>query len=93
MFRFLFWSDTGKTPKIERSSLSGEQRTRIVKTGLLRPISMTVDYQDQRIFWVDASRDSVESSDYNGNGRKKVMGLPNTDFVSILIYKVSPLRI
>ena len=50
-FSYLFWTDSGRAPKIERSSLSGEDRVVLASTGTYQPNGITVDYGAQR--WAD----------------------------------------
>ena len=66
----MFWTDWGSNAKIERASLSGNQRNAIVTTNLHWPNGIELDKGNKRIFWVDAGNDRVESVDYNGNNRK-----------------------
>ncbi|WAR22307.1 LRP4-like protein [Mya arenaria] len=67
---YLFWSDAGSTPKIERSTLTGSDRKVIVSTGILYPTAIDVDIANSKIFWTDASRDTVEMASFTGSGRK-----------------------
>ena len=69
---FMFWTDWGVNPKIERASLTGSQRRAIVTANLHWPNGIDLDKGNRRIFWVDATymHDKVESVDYNGNNRK-----------------------
>ncbi|CAH3164729.1 unnamed protein product [Pocillopora meandrina] len=67
---FMFWTDWGINPKIERATPSGKQRSAIVTTNLYHPNGLDLDKGNQRIFWVDAALDRVESIDYNGGNRK-----------------------
>ena len=66
----MFWTDWGLYPKIEKATLSGNQRTSIVTTNLYHPNGLDLDKGNRRIFWVDAGLDRVESIDYNGGNRK-----------------------
>ena len=71
----MIWTDVGTYPKIEKASLSGNQRVTIVTTYLYQPNGIELDIGNKLIFWVDAGYDSVESVDYNGNNRKKLFQL------------------
>ena len=66
----MIWTDWGANPKIERSSMSGNNRLAIVTTDLFWPNGIDLDEGNKRIFWVDAGTDKVESVDYNGKDRK-----------------------
>ena len=54
-FRYLFWSDWGKSPKIERAEMDGSNRVAIVTENLVWPNGLTVDEDTNRIIWADAS--------------------------------------
>ena len=54
IYRYLFWSDWGKTAKIERSELDGSNRVTIVKDNLVWPNGLTVDEETNRVVWADA---------------------------------------
>lgn len=71
--RFMFWTDWGSSPKIERSSLSGSRRIAIVTSNIQWPNGIDLDKGNKRIYWVDARLDKVESVDYNGNNRKVIL--------------------
>lgn len=66
----MIWTDWGSSPKIEKASLSGNQRLAIVTTEVYWPNGIDLDKGNKRIFWVDAGYDRVESVDYSGNNRK-----------------------
>ena len=71
----MFWTAWGDNPKIERANLGGGQRLAIITTNLYYPNGLDLDKGNQRIFWVDAALDRVESIDYNGGNRKLIFQL------------------
>jgi sugar lactone lactonase YvrE len=50
----LFWSDVGVYPSIRRSTLTGRQITYLITTNIRWPNGLTVDFDDDRIYWADA---------------------------------------
>ncbi|XP_025087886.1 low-density lipoprotein receptor-related protein 4-like isoform X3 [Pomacea canaliculata] len=62
----LFWTDWGTKAKIERAFLDGTQREPLVTTGLGFPNALSIDYEAERLYWVDAKLDKIETSDLNG---------------------------
>ncbi|CAH1244512.1 LRP4 [Branchiostoma lanceolatum] len=80
---FLFWNDWGKDPKIERATLSGENRTVLVKENLQRPSGMVIDYINDRLFWADTGLDVIESCDLDGSNRRIFYALSGTLFYDI----------
>ncbi|GFX35954.1 low-density lipoprotein receptor-related protein 4 [Trichonephila clavipes] len=70
---YLFWSDWGKPPKIERAYLDGTGRRVIVATDLGWPNGLTIDYDARRLYWVDAQLDRIETSDLSGKHRLQLV--------------------
>ena len=69
-FRYLFWTDWGSSPKIERSSLSGENRQTIISADIVWPNDVAVDYTSNRLYWIDAHSDKLESANLDGKNRQ-----------------------
>ncbi|CAB4018011.1 low-density lipo receptor-related 2 isoform X2, partial [Paramuricea clavata] len=68
---YMFWSDWGlKT--IQRASLNGKNIKVLINESLNFVNGLTVDYKNDRIYWVDAAFDKIESSTLDGNDRKMV---------------------
>ena len=67
---YLFWSDWGAAAAIERSALDGSDRTALVKDNITWPNGVTLDTGAKLVYWIDASHDTINSVDYNGNNRK-----------------------
>lgn len=53
--RYMYWTDWGTNAKIERATLGGNFRTEIVNSSLVWPNGLTLDYEEQRLYWADAS--------------------------------------
>lgn len=70
--RFMFWTDWGKTPKIEQSFMDGSGRRTIVETDLSQPNAITVDYISEKIYWADSDLDKIEYANYDGTERMLV---------------------
>lgn len=66
---YLFWTDVGKQPVITRSSLVGTQLERIVTTNIKWPNGLTIDFEQDKLYWADAFYDRIEMSDLDGNYR------------------------
>ncbi|XP_071817967.1 low-density lipoprotein receptor-related protein 1-like isoform X2 [Apostichopus japonicus] len=77
MRSYLFWTDCGDHPRIERSNLYGGERIVLVDTLLTSPNGITVDFQSQRIFWTNAGvlANTVESSLFDGGDRETLFSL------------------
>ena len=53
-YRYMYWSDWGNEPRIERSDMDGKNRKVIVSNNLGWPNGLTIDVPTNRIIWADA---------------------------------------
>lgn len=53
--RYMYWTDWGTHAKIERATLGGNFRTEVVNSSLVWPNGLTLDYEEERLYWADAS--------------------------------------
>jgi low density lipoprotein-related protein 2 len=67
---YLFWSDVGRNPMIARTSLSGSNYQRIITTNIRWPNGLTIDYNDEKLYWADAYLNKIERTDFDGNLRQ-----------------------
>ena len=68
----MYWSDWGGVRKIERASMDGEARQILHNSRLLWPFGLTLDYQNQVLYWIDATLDRIESSNVDGTNRQLI---------------------
>ncbi|XP_070531541.1 pro-epidermal growth factor-like [Ptychodera flava] len=69
--QYLFWSDTGANPRIERTDLSGRRDRRVlVNTDIESPTHLVIDMRNDRIYWADGETLFIESIDLDGQGRE-----------------------
>ena len=69
----MFWTDWGSTPKIERASLSGTNRILLINlTSSVQnwPNAIILDYLEDRIYWINAWMNAINSADLDGNNRR-----------------------
>lgn len=59
-FRYMYWTDWGEVPKIERADLDGMERVVMVNTSLGWPNGLALDYDERKIYWGDAKTDKIE---------------------------------
>lgn len=71
--RYIFWTDWGKWPRIERANLDGQNRTAIVTTKLYWPNGLAIDLIRERLYFADSHLDYIESCDYNGQNRRQII--------------------
>lgn len=70
---YLFWSDWGDAPKIERAFLDGTKRTILISTDLGFPNGLAIDFDARRLYWADALRDKIETADLHGSNRVQLV--------------------
>lgn len=70
--RYLFWTDAGQNPKIERALLDGTNRTVLATDSLASPRGLTVDYTNGRLYWVDDGLDMISTMTADGTERQIV---------------------
>lgn len=78
--RYLYWSDWGGTPTIERSHLDGSQIKKILDQDLGFPNGLTIDYKDRRLYWTDALKNRIDTADLNGQHRVQLIPGANNPF-------------
>jgi hypothetical protein len=69
----LFYSDWGRQPYISRAGMDGSLHIKIIRHDIKWPNGIAIDTTLKRIFWSDAHFDRLESSDFNGDGRKVLL--------------------
>ena len=69
----MFWTDWGiVNPKLERADLTGENRKTVINfaAGWYYPMSVVIDYEVQRIYWMDAIQNYIYSVNFDGKNRR-----------------------
>ncbi|XP_022648330.1 low-density lipoprotein receptor-related protein 4-like isoform X3 [Varroa destructor] len=57
---YMYWTDWGDLPKIERSTMAGSSRTVLVQNGLKWPNALAIDHGSETLFWTDANLKIIE---------------------------------
>ena len=70
----MFWSDWGQYPKIESCGMNGDLSTRriIVDSDIVWPNGLTLDFQEQRLYWLEAKLGYIAAIDWTGSNRKTI---------------------
>lgn len=65
--------------------MDGLAETTIHSTGIERPYSITIDIQNQELYWADNILDKIETSSVNGTGRRVLTstGVPQVFSLSL----------
>lgn len=70
---WMFWSDWGKKPKIERASLDGTERVVLISDDLGWPNGITLDIELKKVYWCDAKLDKIEVTNMDGTDRRIIL--------------------
>ena len=76
----MYWSDWGEPAKIERASMDGSNREVLHDTDLRWPNGLAIDYELQRLYWVEAYYDKVEFSNVDGSRRETLLDLDSGSY-------------
>ena len=59
-FSFMYWTDWGEHPKIERAHLDGTERLVLLNSSLGWPNGLAIDHAAGKLYWGDAKTDKIE---------------------------------
>lgn len=64
--RKVYWTDQGIPAKVESANLDGSNRKVIVDVCIF-PGGIAIDHANQRLYWTDIKRHTIETTDMDGN--------------------------
>ncbi|XP_014786530.1 low-density lipoprotein receptor-related protein 6 [Octopus bimaculoides] len=72
---YMYWTDWGERPKIERAGMDGNKLNRsvIISEDIHWPNGLTLDYDDSKIYWADAKLNFIHSCNFDGSDRRPVV--------------------
>lgn len=76
----------GSSAKIERASMDGDGRQVLHNTQLERPNGLSLDYQNQVLYWADAGLDKIESSNVDGSNRQLITSVTSFNAFAITLF-------
>uniref|UniRef100_A0A803TQP0 LDL receptor related protein 1B n=1 Tax=Anolis carolinensis TaxID=28377 RepID=A0A803TQP0_ANOCA len=76
---YLYWIDCCEYPHIGRAGMDGSNQTVVVETQISRPMALTIDYVNKRLYWADENH--IEFSNMDGSRRNKV---PNQHILGVI---------
>lgn len=71
--KWIFWTDWGENPRIERIGMDGTMRQTIINTKIYWPNGLTLDTSTKRVYFADSKLDFIDFCYYNGTGRQQVL--------------------
>ncbi|XP_040175048.1 low-density lipoprotein receptor-like isoform X2 [Anopheles arabiensis] len=70
---WMYWTDWGTNPRIERAGMDGTHRQVIVSYEVKWPNGITLDLVRKRVYWVDAKLNVISSCNYDGSKRSVIL--------------------
>lgn len=67
--RYMYWTDWGETPRIERAGMDGSTRKVIVDSDIYWPNGLTIDLDEQKLYWADAKLSFIHRANLDGSLR------------------------
>ncbi|XP_022087714.1 very low-density lipoprotein receptor-like isoform X2 [Acanthaster planci] len=74
---FMFWTEWGQNPSIERAGMNGNFRQSIVTVEVAWPNGIAIDYASESLYWIDAKLHTLSTVDFNGNNRRTILNSPS----------------
>nr|XP_039251753.1 low-density lipoprotein receptor-related protein 2-like [Styela clava] len=80
--KYMYWTDWGNSPKIERATLAGNVRTTLVNTNLRWPNGLSLDLDEDKLYWTDANpnNEKIERCNLDGSLRETILSSFNHPF-------------
>ena len=75
IFSYVYWTDWGESPKIERAGMDGNSQLRevLINKDVFWPNGLTIDYEDSKLYWTDAKLHYIHSCNLDGSDRRVVI--------------------
>lgn len=71
---YMYWSDWGEIPKIEKAAMDGTMRSTLFAKNLTWPNGLAIDHIQEKLFWADGGTKVIECANLDGTGRKIIIG-------------------
>lgn len=73
--RWLYFSDWGHSPKIERIGMDGNiySRTTIVNENIGWPNGLCLDYDNKKLYWIDAKLKNIFNAELDGSNIRRIL--------------------
>lgn len=71
---YMYWSDWGKKPQIERAAMDGTMRVTLISLNLTWPNGLAIDHLAGKLYWTDGGTKAIECSNLDGSGRRSLIG-------------------
>lgn len=82
----IYWTDWGASPKIEKASYDGSNRQTLASTDLKWPNGLAYDYEENRLYFVDAGTHKIEAMQPDGSSRSVILTDSSAHFFAVSPY-------
>ncbi|KAL3837625.1 hypothetical protein ACJMK2_022971 [Sinanodonta woodiana] len=83
----IYWADSGRPGRIEKSDYDGTNRRELVNTGLSSPYGLAVDINDGVLYWCEISTFKIQRVNVDGSNRSLIYDeLVSLSYCSIALY-------
>ena len=65
----MYWTDWGEEAKIEKAGMDGSHRSLLVDDNIYWPNGITLDYDEGKVYWVDANFHFIHRMNMDGSQR------------------------
>lgn len=83
----MYWTDWGEPAAIVTASMDGTNDKPFVSNDIHWPNGLTIDFPNQRLYWTDAKKMSLESIRLDGTDRRvsffKITFLPILEMITL----------
>ncbi|XP_076641099.1 vitellogenin receptor-like [Halictus rubicundus] len=69
----MYWAEWGSNSHISKSSMDGKNTSRVVVENLEWPSSLSIDYVNNRLYWIDSKLKLIETVRLDGSDRRTVL--------------------
>lgn len=83
----MYWTDWGEEPRIERAGMDGSNRQIIVHQQIYWPNGLTIDLEEQKLYWADAKLSFIHKANLDGTARSvSSFFLSYSQFISLYFF-------
>ena len=83
---WLFYTNLVTPARIERCRLDGSGRTKIVDRDIDQPSALTIDTEEDLIFWADIGIKTIEVASLDGTNRRKLIALQQGQPIALTVH-------
>ncbi|XP_030628050.1 low-density lipoprotein receptor-related protein 1B [Chanos chanos] len=84
---FMLWTEWGQNPRISRACMDGSDWTVLVNSEITWPNGLSVDYEENKLYWCDARTDKIERINLeSGKEREIVVSASHADLFSVAVF-------